>query len=161
MIDTNNDTRLSSVELQNAEAQSVISRYAGATGGFVDLASVDTDGDNFVSFSELADVYPGLSANDWRAIDLRGDNRLTSAELSAVETQVVLDRSTGSTSDFVALDAIDLDGSRFASFGELSGAFPGLTAIDFSDIDRNNDNRISFNELNDIDSRTILGRAQR
>ncbi len=157
-VDANRDNRLSSVELQSADAQAVFNRYNGAN--FVDLAAVDTDGDNFVSFSELADAYPGLSANDWRAIAGLDGTRVSANALYELETQIILDQSTG-VSEFVALDNVDTDGSRFATFGELSASYPGLSAIDFNEIDANNDNRISFNELIDIESRTVLGRAQR
>ena len=160
ILDVNKDNRLSSVELQAGEAQAVFARSTGAFGS-LDLAAVDTDGDNFVSFFELAGAYPGLSANDWKEIDGLSGDRLTASEFYAIETQVILDQSTETAEGFVALDAVDVDGSHFASFGELSAAYPGLSDIDFDDIDLNNDNRISFTELNAIDTRTILDRAVR
>ena len=159
-IDVNGDRRVSSVELQAPEAQTVVSRYAAGADTLVDMAVVDTNGDNFVSFSELAGAYPGLSANDWRAIAGLDGTRVSANALYELETQIILDQSTG-VSEFVALDNVDTDGSRFATFGELSASYPGLSAIDFNEIDANNDNRISFNELIDIESRTVLGRAQR
>ena len=159
-IDLNRDNRLSSVELQSAEAQTVFSRYVVTGAGVAQFSAVDTNGDNFVSFTELAGAYPGLSANDWNEVGGRDDNRVSSTEYYGEEARVVLARSSGDVTDLVALNAVDADGSRFASFAELNAAFPGLSDIDFGDIDQNSDNRISFSELNDIETRTILGRAQ-
>ena len=157
-IDANKDNRVSSVELQSPAAQSIVSRYAVGTDGLLDVAAVDTNGDNFVSFTELAAAYPGLSATDWAEIVGSEDGRLNSGELYAIETQAILDRHAGGET-FVALNAVDTDGSNFASLVELQNSYPGLSALDFNEIDQNGDNRVSFDELYDIDSRTILGRS--
>ncbi len=155
-IDTNGDRRVSSVELLAPDAQAVVNRYALGADTLVDIARVDTNGDNFVSFSELAGVYPGLSATDWNGIAGSDDNRLNAGEFYATDTQVILNQNLGSTA-FVALDAVDADGSNFATLGELRGAYPGLSAIDFADIDTNSDNRISFDELYAVDAQVVLG----
>ncbi|MXQ06956.1 hypothetical protein GQ651_03760 [Alphaproteobacteria bacterium GH1-50] len=157
-IDANKDRRVSAVELQAPEAQSIVNRHKVGANGLLDVAAVDTNGDNFVSFFELAGAYPGLSATDWNEIDGSEDGRLNASELYAGETQVILDRRVADRT-FVALNAVDTDGSNFASLVELQSAYPGLSSLDFDEIDTNNDNRVSFDELYDIDSRTILGRS--
>ena len=157
-IDVNSDRRVSSVELQAPDAQAVVSRYAAGADSLVDMAVVDTNGDNFVSFSELAGVYPGLSANDWNGIAGSDDNRLSAGEFYAPDTQVILDQNLG-VAGFVALDAVDGDGSNFATLGELRNAYPGLSDLDFADIDTNNDNRISFDELYAAEAQIVLGKS--
>ena len=144
-IDLNDDNRVSAAEIATGAAQSVLGRHAAAQGG-VALASVDTNGDNFVGFTELAAAYPGVSGADFRAIDVNDDNRLSSVELIAGHAEVAR-YNPQTMSEVTSLAAIDTDGSNFADFSEVTAAYPGLTAPDFRDLDLNRDNRISFGEL--------------
>ena len=142
-IDANRDNRISAVEIADGHAQTIINRQVAGQGSVVlDLNAVDTDGDNFVSFTELAAAYPGLSANDLDDVDVNNDNRVAANELYAPKTREVLGRSAANGSSVVSLSKIDVDGSGFASAGELAGIYPGLSSLDFEEIDLNGDNRI-------------------
>ena len=158
-IDTNRDQRVSANELTAPDAQSIVKRQLPGHGDVLDLAAVDTNGDNFVSFSELAGAYSGLSAIDFDLIDLSNDNRLDANELYSPATQVVVSRFENGDNGVVSLNSVDLDGSGFVTFDEVSGSLPGLTNVDFDDIDLNNDNRLSVQELYDLDARTILSQS--
>jgi hypothetical protein len=92
-IDVNRDNRVSFPELYTTEAQIALARGAAAPEAFVDLAAVDADGDGFVDFGELQAAFPGLSASDFRALDLNGDNRMGATELYSLDSAVVLGRS--------------------------------------------------------------------
>ena len=159
-IDANRDNRISAVEIADGQAQTIINRQVAGQGSVVlDLNAVDTDGDNFVSFTELAAAYPGLSANDLDDVDVNNDNRVAANELYAPKTREVLGRSAANGSSVVSLSKIDVDGSGFASAGELGSIYPGLSSLDFEEIDLNGDNRISFNELYDAEVREVLARS--
>ena len=43
--------------------------------------------------------------------------------------------------------AVDVNNDDFASYAELSAAYPGLTEAEFEQIDGNNDNRVSSDEI--------------
>ena len=158
-IDTNRDGRWSSVEFNTGEAKLIVARNVPGVGGVQDVASLDTDGSGFVSEAELAAAYPGLNAFDFDDIDTNNDNRLSSVELYDADAQVVISRYDATSGGvLVALDALDTDNSGFASLGELTAQYENLSQIDFDRIDTNNDDRISFSELYDIDAQIVLGK---
>lgn len=144
-IDANRDNRVSAAEIASGTAQSVLGRYLGVS-GTMSLASVDTNGDNFVGFTELAAAYPGVQPADFRQIDVNDDNRLSNVELIAGHDWVAR-YNPATQSQVTSLDAIDTDGSNFADFSEVVAAYPGFSGADFHDLDLNRDNRISFSEL--------------
>ena len=153
-IDLNRDNRVSASELQSGTAHNVLGRHSGVTGA-VGLSAVDTDGDNFLSFSELSAAYPGITSADWNRMDVNDDARISSVEFVAGHSIVA--RYTHSMPNaVVSLNAIDTNGSNFAEFGEVEAVYPGLTNFDFDDLDTNNDNRVSFDEL--YQGRSILAR---
>ena len=91
-IDTNDDRRVSSNELFTPEAQVNLSRH-DANEALLDIAALDTNGDNFAQYGELTAAYPGLVATDFNAIDLNDDRRISSNELYSLDAQTVLNRS--------------------------------------------------------------------
>ncbi|MDJ0638506.1 MAG: hypothetical protein QNJ20_06710 [Paracoccaceae bacterium] len=80
-IDANGDGRLSYAEFYTNETQTALAQCAEST--FVDLADLDTNGDNFVSMDELKGGYPKVTNADFDTIDLNNDNRISSVELLA------------------------------------------------------------------------------
>lgn len=90
IIDTNNDGRVSSVEIYASAAQDILNQHEAGRGGIlVSLDTVDTDGSGFASLAELQAVYPGTSANDLRVFDVNRDGRISFNEfydILAVET---------------------------------------------------------------------------
>jgi hypothetical protein len=144
-IDLNDDRRVSASEIATGTAQSVLGRHTGVAGA-MSLSSVDTNGDSFVDFTELAAAYPGVSPVDFRQIDINDDNRLSNVELTAGHEWVAR-YNPATEAQVTSLAAIDTDGSNFADFGEVQAAYPGLSGFDFDDLDTNKDNRISFSEL--------------
>ena len=157
-VDVNSDNRLSAVELQNPEIRTVIARYEPAGRSLSELAALDTDGNGFASFDELAVAYPGLSASDYRSIDANGDNRISFGELYALPAQDLLARAAA-PAEGIDLATLDADGDGFADFGELQAAYPGLRATDFRALDVNGDNRLGVTELYTIDASVVLGRS--
>ena len=122
---------------------------AAATG----ISSFDANGDRFASFDEVVAVNPTIDRNDFRGIDTNRDNRLSSTEVLAAGAQAVLKRGAASTGSAATVDG-------FASFAELAAAYPGLSKVDFNQIDENNDNRVSSVEIADIDAQERLGRYE-
>lgn len=158
-VDTNRDGRWSSKEYNTGLAREVIALHVASPGGVQDLATLDVDGSGFVSEAELKAAYVGLTSVDFDLIDLNNDNRVSAVELYDAENQVRIsrhDETAGSV--LVALDVLDTDNSGFASISELSAQYANLSEVDFDLIDQNNDNRISFNELYDIETVEILGK---
>ena len=91
-IDANRDNRVSFGELYAPLAQTKISRHE-VTPSQVGISDLDTNGDNFAQFGELAAAFPGLNAIDFDDIDTNNDNRVSFGELYELDAQVILDRS--------------------------------------------------------------------
>ena len=87
-IDQNNDGRVSSNELYDADAHPLL--RGAADEALVSLDVIDTDGSNFASLSELQAQYPTLTKIDFRRVDLNNDSRLSFSELYRIEAQDVI-----------------------------------------------------------------------
>lgn len=158
-LDGNNDNRLSVNELRADGARAIVARYEAKPSTLVGVSALDGNNDGFASFTELRVEYPGLTAADFNDIDLNNDNRVSFDELYNPVAQSVVSRFENGVAPTVGLSAIDANGDNFGSFAELVAVYPGLSAIDFRDIDANNDRRVSFGELYTLESQSILGRA--
>lgn len=156
-LDINDDRRLSSAEVQAPNVQAILGRYVGDANGVRPMSELDADGDSFLSKVELTTAYPGFHATDFDEIDRNNDQRVSRVELYDDAAQNLLGRYESGSRILVSLDQIDADGSGFASLDELSRHYPRLSGSDFHDVDRNNDNRISFNELYALETIAILG----
>ena len=55
---------------------------------------------------------------------------------------------------------LDIDGDGFATIGEVRTVFPGFTSFDFRDVDTNDDRRLSAQEIDNADTRNIIGRYE-
>lgn len=157
-IDANDDRRVSSNELFSGMAQTVLGKYTVSANGVSSISEIDTDGSGQLSWSELAAAYPGFGATDFDDIDMNDDRRVSANELYSETGQSVTSRFEGAM-EAVSLSSVDADGSRFVSFDELNAAYPGLSTLDFQDIDTNRDNRISLNELYASETLTVLSRS--
>lgn len=80
-IDENGDNRLSYSEFYTSKTQTALAQCEKSS--FVDLADLDTNGDNFLSMAELKGGYPKATNADFNTIDLNNDNRINSVELLA------------------------------------------------------------------------------
>ena len=134
-----------------AEASATAAAAAG-------VSSVDTNGDRFASKAEVAAVYPTLTANDFRDIDVNRDGRVSSTEFNAGEAKAIFARHTAVVGGVQDVAALDTDGSGFVSEAELASAYPGLTSVNFDEIDLNNDERISSVELYQGEAQAIVSR---
>ena len=150
-IDTNRDNRLSSAEVLAPGAQAVLKRGTTSTGS---AATVN----GFASFGELAAAYPGLSKVDFNLIDENNDSRVSSVEILDADAQARLGRYENGGQILVSLSSVDVDGSGFASLGELQAVYPGLSSNDLIFFDANDDNRISFTEFYSLDAIQTLGK---
>lgn len=157
-IDTNTDNRLSSAELQASGASAMVERYRPNAVVIHGMSEIDRNGDLFASQAEIAAIYPGFSTSDYRRIDRNSDNRVSAAELYTPLAQTLAKRYEVAQVVKATIDDVDLDNDNFASFGEMTSAFPGLTALDFEIIDQNSDNRVASGEFYDLDSQIILDR---
>ena len=108
---------------------------------------LDIDGDGFATISEVRQIFPGFSSNDFRGIDVNRDRRLGSAELNAAGTSAVIGRYQDTMAVVHGLSDVDSNGDRFVSQGELGAVYKGVTANEYRLIDTNNDNRVSAPEL--------------
>ncbi len=108
---------------------------------------LDIDGDGFASITEVRQIFPGFSSNDFRDIDVNRDRRLSNKELNAAGTSGIIGRYEATMSIVHGLSDIDSNGDRFADRGELNAVYNGLLDDEFREIDVNRDNRVSANEL--------------
>ena len=93
-IDSNNDGRVSFVELYDGDAQAIDSRYDETTGSvLVALDVIDTDNSGFASLSELSAQYQNLSQIDFDIIDTNNDNRVSFTELYDGDALTVLGKN--------------------------------------------------------------------
>ena len=122
------------------------------------VASYDTNGDRFASFSEVVAVNATIDANDFRDLDTNRDRRLSATEITAPGASAVLNR--GGVSTGTVLSTVQIGGGSFVSEAQLAAAYPGLTANDFDRIDLNDDNRVSSVEIYASDAQTRLGRYE-
>ncbi len=157
-IDQNDDRRLSANELLDSNAQTIFGKHANGA-AVQSVGKIDGNGDGFASWTELAAAYPGFRATDFDDLDLNDDRRVSANELYESRAQQVLSRYQAGFMEVVTLSSVDVDGSNFVSFAELSGVYPGVSNVDFDTIDANGDNRISFNELYANKTLSVLGRS--
>jgi hypothetical protein len=85
LIDTNNDNRVSSVEIYASDAQDILNKHEGGQSILVSLDLVDTDGSGFASLAELQAFYPGTTANELRTFDVNRDGRIAFNEFYTPE----------------------------------------------------------------------------
>ena len=156
-LDMNDDRRLSANEVSRLDAQTIFGRHVETPNDVRGLLEIDANGDRFASFSELTAAYPGFHRSDFEQIDLNDDRRVSQTELYGDVAQSVLTRYEGGSSIPVSMNELDVDGSGFASISEMTARYPGLSVLDFKEVDRNRDNRISFEELYDPDTIAVLG----
>lgn len=155
-LDVNRDRRLSSVELQAPGAEAILDRGTDPAGTV--LSVVDISGGSFVSEAQLKAAYPGLQTVEFEIIDTNKDGRVHSVELYAADAQDILNQHEAGRGDvLVSLDAVDTDGSGFASLAELQSVYPGTDANDLRLFDVNRDGRIAFNEFYSSDAIEVLG----
>lgn len=69
---------------------------------------------------------------------------------------LALSMSAGMAFAAVTIAEIDITDDGFVSFEEMKNAMPKMNMQAFKDIDTNNDNRISANELSDLNAQTVL-----
>lgn len=93
LIDTNNDNRVSSVEILDADAQARLGRYENGGQILVSLNSVDVDGNGFASLNELQAAYPGLTSNDLIFFDANDDNRISFTEFYSIDAVQTLGKN--------------------------------------------------------------------
>ena len=156
-LDQNRDNRISAVEITAPGASAILNKHVAGV-SVRGVADIDANGDGFASFGELAAAYPGFGANDFDDIDANNDGRVNFVELYAPVAQDVVSRYDAGSSILVSLDAVDTDGSGFASLNELVAKYPSLSAVDFQRLDANDDNRISFSELYQLEAIEVLGK---
>ena len=157
-LDGNKDGRISAVELQAPGARAIVGRYEPAGSTVTGISAIDTSGDGFATYEELAVVYPGLTLSDFARIDLNDDRRVSFNELYQPLAQVKVSRHENK-SKLTGISDIDVNGDNFAQFDELMAVYPGLNANDFDDIDTNNDRRVSFTELYSLEAQVVLNRS--
>jgi len=121
---------------------------------------LDIDGDGFASISEVRQIFPGFSSNDFRDIDVNRDRRLSSTELNAPDTSRIIGRYQDTMAIVHGLSDIDTNGDRFVSEGELGAVYNGVTANEFNLIDLNNDNRLNSSELYQPLAQAMLNRYE-
>lgn len=83
--DQNSDGRLSYGEYYDEKTQIAIAQCVPST--FLDLASMDGNGDKFLDMEELKVGYPKVTDSDFHTIDLNSDNRISALELLAPTAQ--------------------------------------------------------------------------
>ena len=131
---------------------------AATAASAMSVSAFDQNGDRFVSYQEVTAVNPLVNRNEFRTLDVNRDNRLSSVELNAPGTEAILDR--GTQSNGTVRSVADISGGAFVSEGQLTAAYPGLSAAEFDLIDANNDNRVSSTEIYASDAQDILNKHE-
>ena len=155
-IDVNDDNRLDFEELQTAEAQAILGQYEmrpieEATARIV----LDDDGDGFIMLDDYRRAYPQFTDLSFDEIDTNDDNRVSYVEHYDLNAQTEIARyETGTIMDIAD---IDTSGDSFADFSEMTAAYPGLPMEGFEEIDVNDDNRISSEELYTREAQELIG----
>ena len=144
-IDTNSDNRLSAEEISDSAAQTRLAQHQVLSMKERPLTLLDADGDGFMSYEDVARVYPNLTKVTFQSVDKNSDGRLSYDEYYTTDTQIALAQCEESS--FLDLASMDADGDNFLSMDELKGGYPKVTASDFRTIDLNSDNRVSAMEL--------------
>lgn len=108
---------------------------------------LDINGDGFASITEVRQIFPGFSSNDFRDLDVNRDRRLSNTELQAPGTRAIIGRYESTMSVVHGLSDIDSNGDRFASRAELNAVYSGLLDDEFREIDVNRDGRVNATEL--------------
>ena len=158
-LDLNDDNRLSAPELQAPGTRGIIARYESSMFIVHGVSDIDGNNDNFLSKGELQVAYEGLNDADFRDIDTNDDNRVSAKELYAPRSQAVVTRYKMAPNMQVTLMDVDGDGDFFASYDELKTKFPGLSKIDFNNIDMNDDQRVHSIEFYGSDAQVIFDRS--
>lgn len=156
-IDTNDDYRLSAQEIQTLEAQEQFGLHDMVPLEQRFMVRLDTDYNGYIEADEVAAQFSDFDAEDFERMDTNGDNRLTYQEWYAPEAVTIVARYREGT--IMDIAEIDTNGDRFADFDEMVASFPGLSEIDFDEIDLNNDNRVSSQELYELDAQEIISRS--
>ena len=157
-IDTNDDNRIGPQEILETEAQDILARYEMVPLEERVYARVDADMNGYMEYDEIKAFFPGLSELDYEEIDNNDDNRVTYDEYYNTEAQDIMARAA---SDATVMDIAEIDsnGDDFADFNEMVAAYPGLSQLNFEEIDENDDNRISSTELYSTEAQNILARS--
>ena len=159
LIDNNNDNRFSVRELNTSDARAVLGRYESSMSIVHGISDIDSNGDRFASQAELASVYEGLNAADFRQIDTNDDGRVNAGELYAPLAQAIVTRFEMAPTVNVTIMQVDRNGDSFASYDELLATYPNLSPVDFRNIDANNDSRLSAREFYNSDTQVVFDRS--
>lgn len=124
--------------------------FAAAT-----VEGLDSDGDTFVTFEEATAIYTQLSAEEFEQMDTNDDNKLSADEVLTPEAQELF-----SLYEINPLppQLIDLNGDGFSEYDEITTVFTELTQIDFDEMDTNDDNRLSQQEIDDPEAQIVLNK---
>lgn len=76
--------------------------------------------------------------------------------LRTMTSILALSISTGAALAAVSIGDLDVSGDHFATFEEVKNAMPEMDMRAFQDIDANNDNRISAEELTSSEAQAVL-----
>jgi len=90
-LDSNDDGRLDFTEVQAPGASAIINGEQAAV-TTIDLDSIDTDGDRFLSYGELLIGFPDVPQIGFDEIDLNDDGRLDFTELNSPGARTMLNK---------------------------------------------------------------------
>lgn len=156
-IDLNGDNRISAEEINTVEAQTVLDQFTPSEVS-ANRIVLDDDADGFISLEDMRRGYPMFSALDFEDVDTNDDNRVSYEEIYAPEAQDLIARYALMT--VVDIAEIDTNGDDFADFEELVATYPGLPTGEFEEIDLNDDNRVSSDELYKLEAQDIVSRYE-
>lgn len=154
-MDANGDNRLSSSEMNELRAQEIMAQHPAVSAADRSTKVLDADSDGFISFEDVARVYPTFSKLSFEEVDSNGDNRLSYSEYYTPAMQSRIAACQGSK--LMDLASFDTDGNRFIDISEFQAVMPGISGSDFRVMDTNDDNRVSANELMASDAQCVLG----
>lgn len=142
-----------------ASTAAIATVAAGAALAATEIDAVDMDGDNFASLEELKSAFPEFDVVFFDDMDANDDNRISPQEMLATETQDILARY-----DMVPLEdrvyvRVDTDMNGYMEYDEITAVFPGLSELDYQEIDGNDDNRVTYAEYYTTEAQDIMARA--
>ncbi len=125
----------------------------------VTIQDLDVSGDSFATYEEVRNAIPEMDMTDFKAIDTNGDRRLSATEVNALEAQSAFAQHQMRSYKERPLMLLDADGDGFMSYDDIARVHPSLTRNSFENIDKNNDNRLSYAEYYTIEAQTALAQC--
>ena len=139
-------------ELQSSDGQGYLARDNAAvtpdTGMVVDISKLDTNGDGVASMAEVQAMDPAITDVEFREMDTDRSGTLDVNEIQSDKTQGYLRRDEDVKGPMVIdMAKLDTNGDGVASMQEVTAMHPGITDVEFREMDTDKSGSLDPSEL--------------